>query len=178
MQDISNTLEIIEHFRRQVPVDVEGLAMALGIPVKRIDFEGNVSGQIKRWNGDKFMIGVNARDAETRQRFTIAHELGHFILHRHLIGNEITDNSAYRADGKTGNPNIGVKEETEANRFAANLLMPAESIIHLRENENITSPQAMAKRLEVSPKSMEIRMNPLMKVLRLAPKEQPVPGIS
>ena len=132
MKDVANIFEIVNHFRKQIPVDVEGLALALGVPVKRIAFPPDISGAITKIGSDKFMIGVNAEHSGTRQRFTIAHEIGHFVLHRHLIGKGITDTIAYRSDGDSPNPNIGPKEETEANKFAANLLMPAESIIYLR----------------------------------------------
>lgn len=165
MKDVANIFEIVNHFRKQIPVDVEGLALALGIPVKKIAFPPNISGAIKKIGPDKFMIGVNAEHSETRQRFTIAHEIGHFVLHRHLIGDGITDTTAYRSDGDSPNPNIGAKEETEANKFAANLLMPAESIIYLREAENLRSSTQLARRLEVSPAAMEIRLDPLDRFL-------------
>jgi Zn-dependent peptidase ImmA (M78 family) len=167
MKDIATIFEIVNHFRKQIPVDVEGLALALGIPVKKIALGPNISGAIKKIGPDKFMIGVNAEHSTTRQRFTIAHEIGHFVLHRHLIGDGITDNIAYRSDGDNPNPNIGAREETEANKFAANLLMPAESIIHLREEERLTEASQLARRLEVSPAAMEIRLGPLNEQLRL-----------
>lgn len=157
---INDIFRTVNHFKRQIPVDVEGLALALGIKVKKLNLQENISGKIQRFGGDDhFMIAVNEHHSETRRRFTIAHELGHFVLHRHLIGEGVTDNAAFRADGSTGNPNIRAWEETEANRFAANLLMPTESVNYLRRVEHITDAEVMAKRLGVSRKAMEIRLS-------------------
>lgn len=47
--------------------------------------------------GDTFLITVAANDPLTRQRFTLAHELGHYMLHRTLIGDGLDDDRAYRS---------------------------------------------------------------------------------
>jgi Zn-dependent peptidase ImmA (M78 family) len=157
MRELKDILKIIEDFREKIPVDVGGLASALGISVKKVNFSGDVSGQLMRLGEDQFIISVNAHHSPTRQRFTIAHELAHFVLHRHLIGAGITDNCAYRAIGSTGNPNIHRREESEANKFAANLLMPADSIISL-QNNGIEDTNLLARKLGVSPRAVEIRL--------------------
>lgn len=80
------------------------------------------------------------------------------MLHRHLIGDGIDDDRAYRSTnvGKYHNMSIGPEEETEANRFAAGLLMPKESIQKLRA-EGMT-PIQMAERLQVSAHAMHIKL--------------------
>lgn len=75
-------------------------------------------------DGKQVIIGVNERDGATRQRFTIAHELGHLKLHRgrpmlldHKVHEEV------RVDLRdTSLPSS--REEVQANAFAAELLMP------------------------------------------------------
>lgn len=63
-------------------------------------------------------ILVNENESKQRQTFTIAHELGHFLLHREELGN-IPDLLVVYRDGKSDNA-----LEKEANHFAANLLVP------------------------------------------------------
>jgi IrrE N-terminal-like domain len=66
---------------------------------------------------------VSAADPLARRRFTAAHELGHFVLHRTIMGRfrADTDATLQEADG-----DIADRMEREANRFAAELLMPAD----------------------------------------------------
>ncbi len=157
IKPIKEILEIVNHFRASIPVDVEGLAWALGIILERIFLPDQVSGLIQNLGDDEFKIVVNAKHSDTRQRFTIAHELAHFVLHRFMMGDGNVDDCAYRSDGSIKNNKIGPREETEANKFAANLLMPAEAIIRLQE-QGITDPFRMAKLLKVSEGAMSIRL--------------------
>lgn len=115
---------------------------------------------IERRANDHFLITVNAIDPPTRQRFTTAHELGHYMLHRDRIGDGIADDRAYRStsSGRYHNTRIGPREETQANTFAANLLMPYELIEKLKA-DGITTPHALADRLQVSEQAMCIRLN-------------------
>lgn len=66
---------------------------------------------------------VSAADVLARRRFTAAHELGHFVLHRTTMGRfrADTDATLQDADGE-----VADRMEREANRFAAELLMPAD----------------------------------------------------
>ncbi|WP_408636412.1 ImmA/IrrE family metallo-endopeptidase [Paracoccus onchidii] len=81
------------------------------------------------------------------------------MLHRHLVGDGIDDDRAYRSTevGKYHNTLIGPKEETEANKFAANLLMPRDAINRERARLN-DDVSAMAGLFEVSRHAMSIRM--------------------
>src|SRR5205823_4215324 len=66
-------------------------------------------------------IVVNKDDPSTRQRFTIAHELGHYILHQDYV----KDESKYKVLLRRPLQDLDyTKEEKEANCFAANLLVP------------------------------------------------------
>ena len=157
IKPIKEILEIVNHFRKSIPVDVEGLAWALGVLVERTFLPDNVSGLIQNLGDDRFKIIVNAKHPETRQRFTLAHELAHFVLHRFMIGEENVDDCAYRSTGSLKSNRIGPREETEANRFAANLLMPGEAIAALKAN-GVATPIGIAKRLKVSEGAMKIRL--------------------
>ena len=158
----SEQYELINQYRKTAPVDVEGLARALGISVRRAYLGSDLSGMIERHDEDKYLITVNAAHVLTRQRFTVAHELGHYMLHRQEIGDGMEDDAAYRSSstGRYKNSCIGPREETQANQFAANLLMPWELLEKLREEGFSLPEQAarLASRLEVSLRAMRIRL--------------------
>jgi Zn-dependent peptidase ImmA (M78 family) len=104
------------------PVDVEAMADAEGILVVRRRFkDGDVSGMLFR-DDDRHVIGVNSAHPSARQRFTIAHELGHRALHP---GRELILDVPVRVNlrDKTSSTASDL-EEIEANAFAAALLMP------------------------------------------------------
>ncbi|RDD63201.1 ImmA/IrrE family metallo-endopeptidase [Ferruginivarius sediminum] len=94
----------------------------------------------------------------------MAHELGHFLYHAHLISDGVDDNRAYRSapEGRFYNRSIGKAEETEANRFAAGLLMPRDLV--LAEWEKTGSLSEVAKRFQVSKQAMRIRLEGLLGV--------------
>jgi Zn-dependent peptidase ImmA (M78 family) len=151
--------EAIRQAQRQAPVNLDDLCHDLGITVHQAWLDDDISGELVPVSGGRFLINVNAKHPQTRQRFTIAHELGHFVYHRDLIGTGIDDDRAYRSTdaGRYHNTAIGPKEETEANRFAASLLMPSHLIQRL-ENEGKYTPEEKAKALKVSVPAMRIRL--------------------
>src|SRR5258708_59499 len=99
------------------PVPVEAIAAGLGIEVSYRPLEGDISGILRR-AADHVLIGVNALEPKTRQRFTIAHELGHFRLHE---GYEVIVDKMVRVNLRItpGGPLATPEEEREANWFAA-----------------------------------------------------------
>jgi hypothetical protein len=66
---------------------------------------------------------VSAADPLPRRRFTAAHELGHFVLHRATMGSFRADTDATLREA---DDDVSDRMEREANRFAAELLMPAD----------------------------------------------------
>lgn len=155
---LSDQWEVLNDAREVLPVPVRSLPARLGIELKAAFLTTGISGMLEK-SGESFLLTVNASDPDTRQRFTIAHELGHYMLHRHLVGDGLDDDRAYRSTevGKYHNTLIGPKEEREANKFAANLLMPREAIT--REKEKVGATVAsMATLFGVSEHAMSIRM--------------------
>ena len=104
------------------------------------------------------MIWVNKRQALTRQRYTLAHELGHYLL-RHVskfhldLGGDLSPN----ASGE--HPDYNWRAERAANEFAASLLMPA-TIIR-RAAAETTNISTLASRYKVSPAIMGSRLTAL-----------------
>jgi Zn-dependent peptidase ImmA (M78 family) len=159
-------LDKIKRAQRTAPVDVEGLAFDLGIRVNHTRLNPDISGELVRITDpgdlgidhDRYEINVNSQHAETRRRFTIAHELGHYVLHRDLIGAGLDDDRAYRSSeaGRYRNTRIGSRQETQANKFAADLLMPYRLIQELQKEGLGT--QSLARRLKVSEHALAIRL--------------------
>ncbi len=115
---------------RGVSVDVEKIATDLGIDVVRGSFNDphgrSISGLLKiRGGRERPVIAIKEGESKQRQRFTIAHELGHFLLHKddllHVDEGNV-EAMAFRDETSTRGTDI---KEIQANQFAAELLMPS-----------------------------------------------------
>jgi Zn-dependent peptidase ImmA (M78 family) len=105
---------------KKVPVPVEEVAQHLGAAIVRERLESTISGLLLREGGAR-LIAVNNAHHPRRQRFTIAHELGHLQMHN---GDYIVD-SILRVNRRDDLSSMATdSEEIEANAFAAALLMP------------------------------------------------------
>jgi len=141
------------------PVRIEGIIRSVGIILeKNADLDDQISGQIEHLGNQKYKISVNKKDHYYRKRFTMAHELGHFLYHSHLIGDGVDDNRAYRSVslGNFDNPHIGPREETEANQFAASILMPTDAVKNVWAG--LKDVERVAKEFQVSKAAMTIRL--------------------
>lgn len=143
---------VISRFTRAAPVDIYALAEALGIEVEDAALPANVSGKIfQTWS--RYRIEVNKAHPRTRRRFTVAHEIAHFVLHRDRIGDGITDDALYRSD-------LSDEDERQANAYGASILMPA-PLVKNAFRSGTRSYVAMAEMFDVSPQVAEIRMKEL-----------------
>jgi Zn-dependent peptidase ImmA (M78 family) len=143
---------IIRRRQECAPVKVVALAQDLGLRVFREDLRSGISGKLYRDTGSQaaWSISVNAKEPDVRQRFTIAHEIGHFVLHLGSVSDSVEDDVFYRS-------NLTSRQEAEANAFAADILMPWELINRLTDSGQNT-PEAIARGLEVSQVAMNIRL--------------------
>ncbi|BAE52557.1 ImmA/IrrE family metallo-endopeptidase [Paramagnetospirillum magneticum] len=150
-----SAIEIVSDFMSSAPVDLDAMARALGLDVT-LDAEipPDVSGKIERVAGGRFRVSINQKHHANRRRFTLAHEIAHYVLHRDLIGTGVTDNAMYRS------ANLSDEQEVQANRFAAGLLMPAD-VVRRKWSEGIRSDAEMAKEFRVSPAAARIRIDEL-----------------
>jgi Zn-dependent peptidase ImmA (M78 family) len=143
------------------PVPVDRIAEKLGIELKFAPSDDELSGALIR-TGNETVIGVNSSHHQNRQRFTIAHELGHFLLHKGIQMHVDEDFRVNLRDGQSSRATS--QEEIEANRFAAELLMPTEFIrrdVERRNSRNGDLVEELALRYGVSPRAMEIRLTNL-----------------
>lgn len=103
------------------PVRIIALAHELGARVFTGALPPEVSGQIARMPNGEYYIAADRYDPEPRRRFTIAHELAHFLLHREAIGDGLAESRLHRS-------RLQNRMEMEANRLAADILMPYEKL--------------------------------------------------
>ncbi|HEU5402572.1 MAG TPA: ImmA/IrrE family metallo-endopeptidase [Terriglobales bacterium] len=145
----------------RAPVPVEQLANALHIDVRFSAGSEDVSGALIR-NGESVVIAVNSSQHENRQRFTIAHELGHYLLHK---GTKLHFDEDFRINYRDATSSDATKrEEVEANGFAAALLMPQRILmrdwlrLERNDKEIPETIRTLANRYRVSHKAMELRL--------------------
>lgn len=152
--EMATPIEIVGRFLNQAPVDLAAMSRALGLNVVySAVLPDDVSGKIER-KGDGYLVTVNARHPKRRQRFTLAHEIAHYVLHRDYIGDGITDNAMYRSAG------LSDAVEQQANRYAADILMPAATMRRLYREGKMSFAQ-MAEAFDVSTDAAKVRMRDL-----------------
>lgn len=164
----SRASEILSELRiRTAPINVEKIARKLGLGVLPYNLGSNVSGVLYIQNG-KGTIGFNPSESAVRTRFTIAHEIGHFVLHK-LNNDMFVDHKQFRLMFRDSKSSTGQdKMEQEANAFAAALLMPKELLISEIQKiefdfgqEEDDAISALANRFKVSLTAMTYRIDNL-----------------
>lgn len=147
-------MAVVTRHQATAPVNLDAIARDLGIRVYSQPLGSNVAGKLVRANDSNgraaFSIYVNATDHPNRRRFTQAHEIAHFILHRDLIERGLVDDVMYRSD-------LSGAYETQANRLAADILMPIPLMRKMWER--IPSAGGMARIFGVSEEAMRIRLD-------------------
>jgi Zn-dependent peptidase ImmA (M78 family) len=122
------------------PVDPVKIARDLGIDVLEVEFEPNVAGAIFKEPGQDPTIFINATDSASRQRFTVAHELGHYVMHAdEPDAFDYVDNRS----AVSGADDHASPVERFADAFAASFLMPAKEVNRLMK-EKYTPTQISA----------------------------------
>jgi len=168
----------LREFCQTLGGDPVKLANELGLKVFEHDLPDDEDGYISfdpRLDSESgFVIFLNKERSPERKRFTVAHEIGHFVLHRnepefienlkdwkpivqsHGTGNVIKfplgkRSPAYKSatEGILATVKLSPRVETEAHQFAANLLLPRYLVV--KSPEFISGrPAALARRLGLS----------------------------
>jgi Zn-dependent peptidase ImmA (M78 family) len=120
------------------------------VEVRNEPLEDNISGYITR-EGDKFIITINSLQSSLRQRFTLAHELGHYCNHRDALEGQHTDVALFR---DANEDRLGI--EYAANDFAAELLMP-ETDFRKAIKEGQNTPKQLSHLFQVTEKAVLYR---------------------
>jgi Zn-dependent peptidase ImmA (M78 family) len=163
--------EILTRFAvRTAPVPVDKIARGLGAQLRFSPLDEELSGMIYISGGTP-VIGINSLHRPNRQRFSIAHEIGHLVLHGHLISGKVHVDKEFRVQLVTLNRDatsaLGTEKiEVEANQFAAELLMPTDWFLQALEGkpfdiDNEGPIDELARKFRVSRQALEYRIRNL-----------------
>ena len=152
---------------KKAPVDVEKVAERLRLKLVYMNLGDDVSGLLIS-KGDSSVIAVQETNHPNRQRFTIAHEIGHFFLrHQFDPGEHVHVDRGHLITPRNSRSSTGADpKEIEANQFAACLLMPS-SLLSRRIKEFKAESlrdyhvSKLAEEFEVSEQAMTIRLSTL-----------------
>ena len=144
------------------PVPMNEIAESLGATLRFAPFDGELAGMLVRdEDNGRVVIGVNSLHHIHRQRFTIAHECGHLRLHQ---GKQVHIDHTFRVNRRDDTSSQAIDpEEIEANRFAAELLMPFKMVVKdLTERdldiEDESELRVLADRYQVSLQALTFRI--------------------
>ncbi len=127
---------------KEPPVRLKELTEFYVFHVEWMDWPDKYAGRLDR---HERKIRVNRHHSKEKQRFTIAHEFGHYFIHR---------DTGIFVDDENSNPED--EREKEANKFAAELLMPTAWV--KRDYGATPDPKALANKYKVSEQAMWIRL--------------------
>lgn len=150
------------------PIDVKKIAESLGYRVVfRYFDEEDLSGTVMRDGKGTITVGINTLHAPVRQRFSIAHEIGHARMHLSNESETLFVDPPVGVFFRDSRASLGEEwREVNANQFAAALLMPMQ-MIHssltklAKSTGRFTIDDAvskLAKQFEVSPQAMRFRL--------------------
>ncbi len=154
------------------PIDVYAIAKNLNLIVipRPYTAKNKLAAMLIR-EGRKVIIAINSDHDKQKQRFSVAHEIGHFLLHP---GEKLFIDREFSVNFRDSKASIGKHiQEIEANRFAGKLLIPERFLIedlhayHMDEVEdNHKISRELAKKYNVSIFTMNIRINSLLDELK------------
>lgn len=152
------------------PVQVDKIARYLGAVIRFSPLDDELSGMIYV-KEDKAIIGVNALHHPNRQRFTIAHEIGHLYFHKDEITNAVHVDKQFPMLMRNSKSATGIERiEIEANAFAAKLLMPTQFIIDIIEGASIDIDddnfiENIANKFKVSKQAIQFRLGQILNAM-------------
>lgn len=155
--------ELLAYWDQRLPVDVSNIAKHVGLIIREEALEDEISGMLVLKDSVSVIV-VNKLHHVHRQRFTIAHELGHFLLHRNENKVFIDTTPVFFRD--TVSSEGQKQQEIDANAVAAALLMPEQTVKDLMNNKVLdafddAAIHRLAKRFGVSVQAMTIRLTKL-----------------
>lgn len=152
---------VLEHvWNGSIPVDPIAIAKSFGINVAYDDLPGDVSGAlVKTKEMSSPIILVDNSDPDVRKRFTIAHELGHYIFNTAVLNMTDYEKIDYRNSKSSDGQN---DEEVFANNFAAALLMPSTFLAGANLQPGLSRVE-LATTLKVSLESLNYRISSFSK---------------
>lgn len=155
MLTYAEKMEVVRAHQLGVPIQTVPLAVDLGLRVYHVpgwpnDLSGKIMKSDSQGGSSGYAIYVNKSHPMNRRRFTTAHEIAHFILHQDFIGDGIADDGLYRSQ-------LSNAMEAEANRLAADILMPWD-LLNRYIDSGETSVPRLASVFQVSENAISIRL--------------------
>ena len=141
--------KLARKYKLMPPTDLELVCEQEGLHVVFSEFAPSISGMIE---GNE--IYINKNHSKSRQRFSLAHEMGHYFL-KHNTNKHVDDTVMFRKNADSS------PMEKEANLFAAELLMPKNALDEaLKDKENIDTDdiESLAAEFEVSSIALSFRL--------------------
>lgn len=161
--------QVLRDFSCSLGADILDLAGKLGVDVEFRDLPLDEFGFLEEFadvvGGAKFRVVVNSALSPATQKFTVAHELGHFVLHRGSSDLNFRLARRHRERDKYEYSDAERPEEFEADAFATNLLMPAH-LVRKAVASGVDTIKSLSLRFGVSERAMERRVHELGIVLR------------
>jgi len=156
---------IIREHQGSAPISTIDIAEAMGLKVYHVgSWENDLSAMIRkdaeRGGPSGYAIYVNGNHPRVRRRFSTAHEIAHYALHKSLIGDGITDDALYRSK-------LSGMIETQANRMAADILMPWH-LIREATDRGLSTVEELAKHFDVSKSTMSIQLGVPFEAVEIA----------
>jgi Zn-dependent peptidase ImmA (M78 family) len=155
---------------RAAPVPVDKIAKGLGAQLRFSPLDDELSGMIYVSNGTP-IIGINSLHHPNRQRFSIAHEIGHLVLHRPFLSGKVHVDKEFRVPvavlNRDATSALGTEQiEVQANQFAAELLMPTAWFMDALDSkavdiDNEGPLEELARKFRVSRQALEYRIRNL-----------------
>lgn len=152
LRDKYNCL-ILEELTGVYPVPVGKICSSLGIEANYLPLSEDISGRIYRSN-NKYFIEANCRHGINRRRFTVAHELGHYCLHKDFL-----DSSGMILE-RSARSFVIRDKEIEADNFAGELIMP--QVHFLRMFNEVKNIGSLSQYFLVSRLAIEMRIKTLL----------------
>ena len=149
------------------PVGIDKIAKKMNTRLMYSPLDDELSGMVYIKDGIP-VIGVNALHHPNRQRFTIAHEVGHLVMHRDLIEKEVHVDKTFLMLRRDTVSTSGTEAiEIEANSFAAEILMPEIMISNALKNnaydiDDKLLISRLAKQFKVSTQAIQFRLGNLI----------------
>lgn len=155
--------KLLKEHGTTLPIDIAAIVKKQGIGVRTQPMEESVSGMLVI-RDDRATIGVNQSHHPNRQRFTLAHELGHCLLHGKRTQVFVDSSTMFFRDGLAAEGTD--KIEIEANAFAAELLMPESVLRDITRHQPLDAfddraVQSLAAKFGVSVRALTIRLTKL-----------------
>ncbi len=147
-------ISLIRPYQAKAPIRLSPIADALGVRIMKGNLPIRVSGEIypDPENSARRVLCVNRHHFWHRQRYSVAHMIAHFLLHPAETMQILRDDLFYRS-------RLPPDAEAEANRFAADILMPWDLMAHAAGDGPQRSPIDLANLFDVSETAMKVRLS-------------------